>query len=245
MSALTIVQLYPDELGVAGDRGNLLALTVRLERAGLEVDAVEYRVGDELPKSVDLVLVGNGPISAIRNIYDDLRGIGDRLKRLASDGVPFFAYGAGAELLGTGITLVDGTTLAGIGIFPFAAVRSNERKVGYAVVDTPFGQLAGFEDNASRWKLESSAIPFGTLVAGGGNGDGTTEGLRLGDSIATQLGGPALPLNPVLTDALLTVIATRKGLIYARKPAHAKLDEYADQARQVIVANAKHVFSRI
>jgi CobQ-like glutamine amidotransferase family enzyme len=243
--SLTIVQLYPDELGVAGDRGNVLALRARLEHAGIETEVVEHRVGDEFPRDADVVLVGNGPLSAMRNILDDLRGISGRLVALADSGAPFFAYGSGAELLGAGITLLDGSRLEGVGIFPFSAVRTTERKVGYVVEDTPFGRLAGFEDNASLWQLAAAAVPFGGLVAGGGNGDGRHEGVRLGDSIATQLGGPALPLNPILTDALLTAAATRKGIVYARKQGDAKLDEYADQARQVIIANAKHVFSRI
>jgi CobQ-like glutamine amidotransferase family enzyme len=243
--SLTIVQLYPDELGVAGDRGNVLALRARLEHAGIETEVVEHRVGDEFPRDADVVLVGNGPLSAMRNILDDLRGISGRLVALADSGAPFFAYGSGAELLGAGITLLDGSRLEGVGIFPFSAVRTTERKVGYVVEDTPFGRLAGFEDNASLWQLAAAAVPFGRLVAGGGNGDGRHEGVRLGDSIATQLGGPALPLNPILTDALLTAAATRKGIVYARKQGDAKLDKYADQARQVIIANAKHVFSRI
>jgi CobQ-like glutamine amidotransferase family enzyme len=70
MTALTIVQLYPDELGVAGDRGNVMALTARLEHAGHSVTVVAHEVGSELPADVDLVVVGNGPLSAMRNILD-------------------------------------------------------------------------------------------------------------------------------------------------------------------------------
>lgn len=242
---VTLVQLYPEELGVAGDRGNIMALRERLERAGVAVRVVEHRVGDTFPADADLVLVGNGPLSAMRNVYDDLQSIAGTLRGLAASGVSIFAYGSGAELLGHDITLLDGTMIDGLGIFPFHAVRVPERTVGYVLTDTPFGRVVGFEDNASQWKLDVGVSPFGTLVAGGGNGDSSTEGVRIGKAIATQIGGPVLPLNPSVTDAILDAIAERQGFEYAVGTEHFQLDRYAAQARAVIVANAKHVFSRI
>ncbi|MCU1558320.1 MAG: hypothetical protein JWN09_2315 [Microbacteriaceae bacterium] len=244
-SSVTIVQLYPEELGVAGDRGNVMAVRERLARAGVTVSVAEHRVGDSFRSDADLVLVGNGPLSAIRNVYDDLQTVAPELRTIIGDGVPVFAYGAGAELLGHDLALLDGTRLAGLDIFPFHAKRVTKRKVGYVIVDTPLGQVVGFEDNASLWELDSDATAFGTLVAGGGNGDGTHEGVVLGPSIATQVGGPALPLNPLLTDALIRSIASRRGFDYEPGAAHADLDRYATRAREVISANAKHVFSRI
>lgn len=242
---ITIVQLYPEELGVAGDRGNVMAIRERLVRAGCDVSVVEHRVGDAFPTDADLVLVGNGPVSAIRNIYDDLRAIAPALRALEANGTPIFAYGSGAELLGRDLTLLDGTILEGFGLFPFRTRRVTKRKVGYIIVDTQLGQVVGFEDNASLWQLDADATPFGSVVAGEGNGDGTGEGVVVGASIATQVGGPVLPLNPLLTDALIRSIMNRRRFEYAPSAAHADLDRYATRAREVISANAKHVFSRI
>jgi CobQ-like glutamine amidotransferase family enzyme len=242
---VTIVQLYPDELGVAGDRGNAMSIIARLRRAQVEVSFVEHHSGDSLPAEVDLVLVGNGPLSAMRNVYDDLMANADRLKAYLAAGVPFFAYGSGAELLSRQITLLDGTLLDGLGIFAFSAERTTKRKVGYVLADTEVGQIAGFEDNASNWILDDGAVPFGRLVFGGGNGDGKAEGVRFASSIATQVGGPVLPLNPALTDALIQAMADRRGLDAIASAPHDDLDRYAAKAREVIIDNAKHVFSRI
>jgi CobQ-like glutamine amidotransferase family enzyme len=244
-AAVTLLQLYPDELGVAGDNGNVMALRVRLERAGVAVSVVRHGVGDVLPEAPDIVLVGNGPVSAIRNIYADLRANADALLGYARAGIPFFAYGSGAELLGTGITLLDGSRIEGLGIFDFETVRTNERKVGYILVDSAHGQIAGFEDNASVWNLGDGAVILGTVLAGGGIGDGKREGVVAGASIATQIGGPVLPLNPAISDALIRTIAARKGFDYATNDTHAELDRFAERARGVIVDNVKHVFSRI
>ncbi len=244
MTSVTIVQLYPDELGVAGDRGNVLALRERLSRAGIAVTVVEHNAGDTLPTAADLVVVGNGPLSAMRNVYPDLRANAEVLRSWTGAGVPLFAYGSGAELLGHSIRLLDGSTIEGLGILPFSTTRVTERKVGYVLTDTGFGPLVGFEDNASTWTLDPDATALGTVQVGGGNGDGR-EGVIAGGSIGTQVGGPVLPLNPVLTDALLGMVAARLDAEYVPSAADARLDEYAARARDVIVANAKHVFSRI
>jgi CobQ-like glutamine amidotransferase family enzyme len=240
----TLVQLYPDELGVTGDRGNVLAIDARLRLAGVDVDVVQYRRGDVLPASADCVIVGGGPLSAVRTVHGDLLTIASRLRDWADAGVPFFAYGAGAELLGRSITPLDGADIEGAGLFPFAARRVPTRKVGYIVTETSTGALVGFEDNASEWILDAGATPLGTVTTGSGNGDGT-EGVLSGSSIATQIGGPVLPLNPALTARLVRVVAARAGVEPATTAATTPLDDYAARAREVIVANASHVFSRI
>jgi CobQ-like glutamine amidotransferase family enzyme len=243
--AVRIVQLYPEELGVAGDAGNVMALERRLEHAGRTVELIQHRVGETFPDDVDLVIVGNGPLSAMRNVYDDLIGLTDTLAALQASGAAFFAYGSGAELLGHAVHLLDGTSLAGLGLLPVTAKRVTERKVGYVIVDSPFGQIVGFEDNASTWSLDHDAKPFGLLIAGGGNGEGAVEGVLVGSAIGTQVGGPVLPLNPLLTDTLIGFIAERRGFAYQSAGSNAELDHFAEEARAVIVANAKHVFSRI
>lgn len=243
MTLATIVQLYPDELGVAGDRGNLLALAARLTAAGIDHQVIEYRRGEAFPESADAVIIGGGPLSAVRNVREDLAAHGDRLREWASSGVPVFAYGSGAELLSHGIDLDDSTILPGLGLFPFRARRTKQRKVGYVLVSTATGQLVGFEDNASVWTLDDGSDALGTVTAGNGNGDGR-EGCVVGASIATQIGGPALPLNPRLTDSIVASVAARLG-VTAAPPAPTEIDEFARKARDVIIANAKHVFSRI
>lgn len=242
--SVSILELYPDELEASGERGNVTALRVRLERAGHTVTVVPHSVGDRLPSDPDIVVIGNGPVSAARSIHDDLLGHADELRALASEGVPFFAVGAGAELLGTGMTLADGGTLAGIGVFPFAARRGVPRQVGYIVVETAHGTVVGFEDNASEWNLDDGAVPLGVVTSGGGNGNGR-EGVLAGASIATQTKGPVLPLNPSLTDAIIRHALERRDVAYAPSVSHAELDRLAAKSREVIVANVKSVFTTI
>lgn len=246
MSGLTILQLYPAELGVNGDSGNAQALVVRARLAGLDAEHVLYQRGDTLLQDVDAVVIGGGPVSAMRSVHSDLSSVAPALRRWAEDGVVFFGFGSGAELLGSGIQLTDGTVLEGAGVLPFRAVRTGTRAVGYVKTEKDGMTLIGFEDHASRWELDDDAEPLGYLEAGKGNQVETagksTEGVRRGALVGTQIGGPLLPLNPVLTDELLTLMAQRRGLDYAASDAHDTLNRYAEGARGVILDNLDYTF---
>lgn len=242
--SVSILELYPDELEASGERGNVTALRARLERAGHRVDVTQHTIGRKLPSDADIVVIGNGPISAVRAVHSDLLDNAAGLRSLADDGVPFFAVGSGAELLGKGITLADETVLEGAGVFPFSARRGVPRQVGYIVVETAHGTVVGFEDNASEWNLDSGAVPLGVVTSGGGNGNGR-EGVIAGSSIATQTKGPVLPLNPSVSDAVIRSALERRDVAYAPSAPHAELDRLAAKSREVIVANVKSVFTTI
>ena len=248
MNIFTLVQLYPDELGVAGDHGNVLAVTARLAAAGIDCDVIEVHHGDALPASADIVIIGGGPLSALRRIHADLLAHGDTLRSWAADGVVFFAYGTGAEVLGRGIHSVEGEHIEGVGIFPLAVRRVQVRKVGYVIAEVEGERIVGFEDNASEWTLDVGATPFARVTTSS-SGTGLqaaagSDGVRVGSSVATLLGGPLLPLNPCVTLALIESAVIRRGEQFS-PPAAGELDRYAARARAVMEQNSTHVFSRI
>lgn len=243
---LRIAQLYPDELGVTGDRGNVLALQARWERAGGVAEHVLVRRDDAIPPDADVVVIGNGPLSAMRLALPDLREKVAELEALIVQGAPLLAVGGGAELLGESIETLDGEVLDGVGLFPIRVRRVRDRRVGYIVADTADGRLVGFEDHASEWSLIDGATPYGALTAGKGSfalGQGRGEGVRRDDAYATNVQGPALPLNPQLTDALLSAVARRRGFEFRTGGAHAEIDRLAEGAREAILARAGKVFN--
>lgn len=232
-----IVQFYPVELGITGDRGNVRALQVRLERAGVPVEVVHVGIGDPLPADIDIIVFGNGPLSAMRIVADDLRSRAAELNDFIDSGRSLFAIGASAELLSEGVDLLDGETVEGIGLFPFRVARTRERNVGYIIADTPDGKVIGFEDHASRWTLGADAVAFGTVLEGKGSfarGESCGEIVRRGEAYASNVQGPALPLNPQWSDAILRAVTTRRGIAWQTGEAHASLDEYATGARAAI-----------
>lgn len=243
---LRIAQLYPDELGITGDRGNVLALQARWERAGGVTEHVLVGHGDAIPADADVVVIGNGPLSAMRLVLPDLREKAAELEALVVEGAPLLAVGGGAELLGESVETLDGELLDGVGLFPIKVRRVRDRRVGYVVADTAHGQLVGFEDHASEWALVDGGTPYGALTAGKGSfarGQGRGEGVRRGDAYATNVQGPALPLNPQLTDALLSAAARRRDYEYRTGEAHAEIDRLAEGARAAVLARAGKVFN--
>lgn len=236
MTRVNIVQLYPVELGVTGDRGNVRALEARLQARGIDARITRAGIGDAVADDADLVVIGNGPLSALRGVHDDLAARAGWLEQFVSDGGALFAMGGSAELLGEGVDLVEGDHVAGLGILPYRVARTRDRRVGYIIVDTPDVRVVGFEDHASEWTLSEGDAAYGTVVVGRGSYDrGAQRGeyVRRGNAIAGNVQGPVLPLNPALSDVLLAAVAQRRGFELPVAPA-GRIDEYAGEARATI-----------
>ena len=243
---LRLVHLYPEALGVSGDRGNVATLVERLRRGGVESQVVEHRVGDPVPTEADVVLLGHGPLSGVRSVADDARRLRPFLDDVDAQGSPVVAVGGGLELLARGVVTTEGETVEGVGFFAATSRRGAPRRTNYFQVETTYEgdalTLFGFEDHATHLELEAGAEPFGRVVHGGGNGSDGAEGVVRGSSFGTQLKGPLLPLNPALADRVLAAALRRHGVAWAPGDAHAKLDEYAAASQRVISDNLERTF---
>ncbi|MDT0157286.1 hypothetical protein Q9R19_06585 [Microbacterium sp. ARD32] len=244
MTQLTIAQLYPDTLGVTGDRGNVRALEARVDLAGANRVTARVGVGEDLPEDLDILVIGNGPLSAMRSVHADLLTRAERIRSHVADGGTLLAVGGGAELLSRGVTALDGETLEGVGVFGATVARTKTRKVGYIMADTASGRVIGFEDHASEWSLEDSSHAFGRVVSGqgsfalSGGADQRARGevIRTGNAFATNVQGPLLPLNPPLTREILTGAAANRGMQIDLTADAEALDAYAAGARSAIEA---------
>lgn len=251
---LTILHVYPRQMGVSGDRGNVVALTRRADAADIPTEVLEYAPGDALPTAADIVVIGNGPLSAMRSLGGDVARIGAQLREFAAAGVPVVAVGGGFDLATNEIVPTDGSPLAGFGVFDARAVRGAERRVNYFVLETRYPllpgaakRLAGFEDHATRIELGAGVTPFADVVSGGGNQAGSAvEGAIAGTSFGTHTQGPLLPLNPDLTDAVLAAATARVGREYAPDTERtATIDRYAREARATVDRYVDKAFKRI
>ena len=59
-NTITILQLYPRDMNIYGDQGNLQVLVRRLEWYGYTPKVISYNLGDTLPKTPDIVIGGGG-----------------------------------------------------------------------------------------------------------------------------------------------------------------------------------------
>ena len=74
---LTILHVYPRQMGVSGDRGNVVALIRRAAAAGpRDPGRSSTRPATSCPTAADVVVIGNGPLSAMRSLGRDVTRIG-------------------------------------------------------------------------------------------------------------------------------------------------------------------------
>lgn len=241
---LRLCHLYPDEMNIYADRGNIAVLRRRLEWRGLSLEVVHTGIGDRLtPGEHDLYYLGGGQDRDQAIVADDLaRTKGAALISAVEDGAALLAVCGGYQLAGRGYVGVDGSSMPGIGLLDAETVAGPTRLIGDVLIAATLGgetrEVAGFENHAGRTRLGPGAIPFGTVLAGFGNdGESGFEGVVRGRAIGTYLHGPLLPRNPWVADTLLAW-----GLSHATG-ADVQLDplddSLEDAARQVATGRAR------
>lgn len=239
---ITLVHLFPVELGASGDSGNVQTVAYRLRERGFTVNVATVAAGDELPAVPGAVFIGNGPWAAAQRALVAMAPWRDTLHAWWAAGVPFFAVGTGAEILARTITMRDGYEVSGFGLYPFAVSRDRDRLVGYNDCDSRLGRIVGFSDLSSEWSRDDGVEPLGAGVLGAKRVV-RDDGVIMGSSIATQLGGPVLALNPHIADWLAEKIVTHAGGTF--EATRLPTDTLAENARAVILNNMDQVFTTI
>ena len=235
MNALKILHLYPKEMNLYGDHGNILTLKKRCEWRGIRAEILSCECGDPFPESVDLIFGGGGQDSGQSRIEQDLLDRADRIRSLIEEGTPALVICGMYQLFGTGFRTLDGTFLKGIGIFPAETVAGHTRMVGNLTIHSErFGEIVGFENHSGRTFLKGCK-PLGSVVRGGGNnGKDHTEGAICKNCIGTYLHGPLLPKNPKLADHLiLTALRRRDPSLVSLPP----LDDEIEMAAHLSAAD--------
>lgn len=197
--------VLPDVLGTYSDSGNATVLSKRLEWRGVPATIVPIRLGEPVPSSLDLYLLGGGEDEAQALAAAHLR-THRGLQEAAARGAVVVGVCAGFQVLGTSFITSEGVEHEGLGLLDAATRPGERRAVGEVVAragsllgDEP---LTGFENHQGNTTLGPGSEPLGEVVRGVGNGDGT-EGARSGHILATYLHGPVLARNPALADLLL------------------------------------------
>jgi hypothetical protein len=209
---IVIAHLYPREMNIYGDLGNVIALRKRLEWRGYDVAVRPVDVGVPFDFfEADIVFGGGGQDSGQLVIGEDLLARGAELRTLAASGVPMLVICGTYQLFGHGFTTMDGREIPGIDVFRARTVGSRTRMIGNIVVDSPFGRLVGFENHSGQTTLEPGQEPLGSVANGyGNNPDGLFEGARSVNAIGTYMHGPVLPKNPALADQLIRAALARR-----------------------------------
>ncbi|HEX2904515.1 MAG TPA: glutamine amidotransferase [Jatrophihabitans sp.] len=209
---MKLVHLYPQEMNIYGDTGNVLVLRKRLQWRGLPVEVVPVNVGDPLPADADIVLGGGGQDAAQGDIGADFVARGATLRAMADDGVVMLAICGTYQLLGHEFRTKDGASIPGVGVLDVVTTGTDTRLIGNNTVDSPWGRLVGFENHSGLTTLGPQAHRLGqTLPGRGNNGSDRTEGAVRGNVFGTYLHGPVLAKSPGFADELLRRALARRG----------------------------------
>jgi len=207
-SNVEICVLYPDLLGTYGDGGNATVLAKRLEWRDIASTLVETTMGEEVPDSCDIYLLGGGEDQPQTAVTDHLMA-SRSLHRAVDKGAVVLAVCAGMQVLGESFAVARDRMRDGLGLLDLQTVRGQgARRVGEVTVQPTArlgaDPLTGYENHGGVTRLGVDVEPMGTVLSGKGNDDGLgSEGALKGKVVGTYLHGPVLARNPQFADVLL------------------------------------------
>jgi len=237
-----LCHLYPHEMNIYADRGNIAVLRRRLQWRGLGLEITEAGPGDVIdPSAHDLYYLGGGQDRDQRIVAHDLVATkAPALRSAAEDGAAFLWVCGGIQLAGAGYTDAAGNRLPGVGLLDVDTAAGTGRLVGDLVIEAELDgetrTVVGYENHGGRTSLGPDARPLGRVVSGHGNdGESGHEGAVHRRVIGTYLHGPLLPKNPWLADRLLSWALDHAGVSSDLEPLDDTLEH---RAHAVAVARA-------
>jgi CobQ-like glutamine amidotransferase family enzyme len=235
---LDILQLYPRDMNIYGDWGNVLTVMRRAQWHGYEPVLHEYDPGDALPLSVDILIGGGGQDSGQDKIQADLLKISPRLHELVNDDTPMLVICGLYQLFGNFFRTKDGHEIKGIGVFNLETHGGPERMIGNIVTSsTEFGEIIGYENHSGQTFLAEGTQPLGKVLKGAGNnGQDEFEGARVRNVIGSYMHGSLLPKNPAIADWLIEKAAAKK---YGDFTPTVIEDRFAEEARRIALTRPR------
>jgi CobQ-like glutamine amidotransferase family enzyme len=213
---LRLLALYPEQMNIYADRGNILFLKHRCEWRGIGFDLASSGPGESFdPTAHDLIYMGGGQDRDQKIVARDmLETKRDALEEAVEGDAVVLAVCGGYQLLGHSYAL-DDERIPGLGLADLETVREpGARLIGNIAIEADLGDgahvLAGFENHGGRTYLGPAAEPLGRVVKGfGNNGKDGFEGVRRRNMFGTYLHGPLLPKNAWLADRLIALALAR------------------------------------
>jgi CobQ-like glutamine amidotransferase family enzyme len=233
---LRLLALYPEQMNIYADRGNILFLRRRCEWRGIGFSYAAAGPGEGFdPGAHDLLYLGGGQDRDQRAVAADMVATKrDAVGAAVGDGAVLLAVCGGYQLLGHSYQLGE-ERLPGLELADLETVREpGPRLIGNVAIEVDLGDgprtVAGFENHGGRTYLGRDAEPLGRVLSGfGNNGKDGFEGVRRDNLIGTYLHGPLLPKNAWLADRLLALGLERR---YGARPDLEPLDDELERAAE-------------
>ena len=195
---LRIVHLFPDEMGIFGDVGNVTALAKRAQWSGIQVSVENIGLSDAVPDGADVYMIGSGSTAGLRAVASTVPKLSRALARAITSGATIVAIGAGLHVLSTRLTIAEGETVDGVGLLDATTELRPQRLVGPVAGRVGARDVTGYVN--SGHEIIGTYRPLiqhieGLAIA--------TDGVDAPGILGTHLHGPFLPMNPQFADDII------------------------------------------
>ena len=227
MKKINIVHLYPEEMNMYGDSGNVLVLAQRLKWRNIGYQITRVGVGETIPIETHIVVAGGGQDANQQTVASDLQRKAVAIKKLADNEIPMLMICGMYQLFGHYFKNAN-KRIKGIGLFDMHTIAESNRPIGNISIKTKWGEIVGYENHSGRTYLDSLDTKFGAASLGmGNNGKDKTEGAIYKNVFGSYLHGPLLAKAPEFADYLLSLALLRAGSPIRLDDVDDKLEYYA------------------
>ena len=210
---ISVGHLYPKQLNLYGDMGNIITLRKRCRWRGIDFEYVEINGEDRIPEC-DFYFIGGGQDREQVEVSKSLYKQKDFLTEQRDKGAVFLGICGGYQLLGHYYQPFEGERLNGVCLLDAYTVAGEKRFIGNVTARTGFlrpSTLVGFENHSGLTYIKGDTKPLAILTTGNGNnGYDNTEGAKFLNVFGTYLHGSLLPKNPHFADFLITLALEKR-----------------------------------
>lgn len=230
--SLNLVYLYPEEMNIYGDMGNIITFKKRCEWRGIQLDISTITLDHNPEIEGDIYFMGGGQDNDMYKVFEDLRNNKyDFIKTQFDNGKTFLLICGGFQLFGKYFLDSSGREIKGLDILPIVTKapgdKLKDRCLGnliseikddfYKKIERIYpGKMSkfivGFENHGGQTFFQSDNIsPIGKVLVGKGNNIyDKIEGAICENVIASYSHGSLLPKNPHLADYIIGTALSQK-----------------------------------
>lgn len=194
---IKIGHLYPFELTLYGENGNLKALKYALEKKGIEVEIESINKEDKFNiKDYDFLYIGSGRPEFLKEIKE-------RLEPYKKDILDYINKDR--------VMLATGNSIAIMELLRLYEIEEYKKRRVSDVEGTSSlcnGKIYGFQN--TEYLIKSTSNILFSLDKGYGNNETLMEGYKKNNFYATSIIGPILARNDNLTEYLVDILIKNK-----------------------------------
>lgn len=194
---IKIGYLYPYELSLYGENGNLKALKYALEKKNITVEINNINKEDKLDiKKYDMLYIGSGRPDFINDVKL-------RLEPYKKDFLDFINKGKVILATGNSIFIMELLRL-------YEVEKYEKRKVGDVTATTSLcnGKIYGFQN--TEYLIKTTNNILFSIENGHGNNETNMEGYQEKNFYATSIIGPILARNDNLTEYFINILMSEQ-----------------------------------